>query len=449
MKPSARIQTSIELWENLWRLATNKGLPMDKFLGDYFRSNRFIGSKDRANIAARLYDMMRHYARLTWWVENLGGTKGNGRYMMLAYLAKVEQQGSAPIAQFFCGEKYAPSALDDAENRFLEKCVSDSHGILHPLMDDATATECPTWAYDTLSAFFKNDYAPLMEAMMRPAYLHLRVNSRKASRDDALESLKAEGIKIEKGHISPHALCLENTITLSQTKAFKKGLVDIQDEGSQAIALACGVAPGMQVLDYCAGGGGKTLALADFMNGKGRIVAMDSDTRRLMRGKKRYIRADIHNVELRSLEEDRHKKWIRRQNGKFDVVLVDAPCSGTGTWRRNPDMRWRDLTIEQKGQPSLEQIMSTQTYILDRVAPYVKKGGVVIYATCSLLPQENEQQIARFLQNNPSFAIENLRDTLKTPDDIPSVTTKEGFMRLNPALHGTDGFFAARLIKNA
>jgi 16S rRNA (cytosine967-C5)-methyltransferase len=205
----------------------------------------------------------------------------------------------------------------------------------------------------------------------------------------------------------------------------------------------------MQILDYCAGGGGKTLAIADLMDGKGRIVAMDNDTKRLMRGKKRYVRADIHNVELRSLEEDRHKKWIRRQAEKFDVVLVDAPCSGTGTWRRNPDMRWRDLTKEQKGQPTLEEIMSTQAYILDRVAPYVKKGGALVYATCSLLEQENEEQIARFLDAHPEFSVEDLSQTLTQPEGQKSIISDKGFMRLNPANHGTDGFFTARLIKKA
>lgn len=447
MKPSARIQTSIELWENLWRLATRNGLPMDKFLGDFFRGNRFIGSKDRADIAFRLYDMMRHFARLKWWVAFGEGNPDSGRDIILAYLVKVEGQSPTLIKQLFCNEKYAPKALSEQEEQFVNMLFEEKQGVNHPQMSEEIRCECPEWAYADLKGYFGNEFEALMQSLMAPAHLHLRVNSRRGRREDALASLEKEGISAEEGKISLYALRLENTITLSQTKAFKSGLVDIQDEGSQAIALACAVQPGMQILDYCAGGGGKTLALADLMDGKGRIVAMDNDTKRLMRGKKRYIRADIHNVELRSLEEDRHKKWIRRQAEKFDVVLVDAPCSGTGTWRRNPDMRWRDLTKEQKGQPTLEEILSTQAYILDRVATYVKKGGALVYATCSLLEQENEAQVARFLDAHPEFSVEDLSQTLPQPEGQKSIISDKGFMRLNPATHGTDGFFTARLVK--
>jgi 16S rRNA (cytosine967-C5)-methyltransferase len=448
MKPSARIQTSIELWENLWRLATNVGLPMDKFLGDFFRGNRFIGSKDRADIASRLYEMMRGYARLSWWAEFGGADPKDGRAIMIAYLLLTEKQAPAMINQLFCGEKYAPEELTDAEQEYLKKLSEEKQELEHPQMDEATKLECPAWTFEDMKGYFGDNFEELMRSLMQPAHLHLRVNTRKAERENAVASLNKEGIEAEEGHISPYALRLENTITLSQTKAFKSGLVDIQDEGSQAIALACGAKPGMQILDYCAGGGGKTLALADLMAGKGRIVAMDNNTKRLMRGKKRYIRADIHNVELRSLEEDRHKKWIRRQAEKFDVVLIDAPCSGTGTWRRNPDMRWRDLTVPLKGQPSLEEILGTQSYILNRVAPYVKKGGALVYATCSLLAQENEKQVEAFLEQHPEFEVEPLAEYVTQPEGTASIFTKEGYMRLNPAQHGTDGFFTARLIKS-
>ena len=156
---------------------------------------------------------------------------------------------------------------------------------------------------------------------------------------------------------------------MSESKAFRNGLVEIQDEGSQLIALVSGAKPGMRVLDFCAGGGGKTLALAAMMNNKGNIVAMDNDTRRLEKGKPRYRKAGVHNVEARSLEEEQNRKWLRRQKGAMDVVLVDAPCSSSGTWRRNPDLRWKWYG------PSLEEIVALQAEILERVADKVKPGG--------------------------------------------------------------------------
>jgi 16S rRNA (cytosine967-C5)-methyltransferase len=312
-------------------------------------------------------------------------------------------------------------------------------------MPDHIFYEAPQDAYDELSkAYGTEKTQQILSAMRENALLHLRVNTRQTTADQVMDALKAEGITARKGAFLDHALRLENTVQLSKTKPFQKAWIEIQDEGSQAIAALCAVQPGMQILDYCAGGGGKTLAMADMMGGKGRIVAMDNNTKRLMRGKKRYTRADIHNVELRSLEDEKHRKWLRRQKDKFDVVLIDAPCSGSGTWRRNPDLRWRGA------HPDLQETLEVQRQILNKAAQYVKQGGVLVYATCSLLPQENEEQISAFLDEHSDFKVDDAYAFLPklqnlALDQAPEIQAKS--MRLNPHDHGTDGFFACRLIK--
>ena len=199
------------------------------------------------------------------------------------------------------------------------------------------------------------------------------------------------------------------------------------------IAYLCAARPGMQVMDYCAGAGGKTLALAAAMQKKGRIVAMDNDPKRLDKGKQRYKKSGLADIiEVRCLADEKQRKWVKRQKGKFDIVLTDVPCTGTGTWRRNPDMRWATYG------PGLEELVAIQTEILDKACGLVKSGGRLIYATCSLLPDENENQIEAFLARNPEFEIQPLDESqgLGSP-----------YMRLTPHRHQTDGFFAAVLLR--
>jgi 16S rRNA (cytosine967-C5)-methyltransferase len=186
------------------------------------------------------------------------------------------------------------------------------------------------------------------------------------------------------------------------------------------------------VIDYCAGAGGKTLALADAMRNKGRIVAMDTDSRRLEKARPRFKRAGVSDIiEVRALDDERSRKWLKRQKGTFDLALADVPCTGTGTWRRNPDMRWRSYG------PPLEALLRVQAEILDRIARTLKPGGRLVYATCSLLPEENERQIEAFLERHPDFA--------PVVPDGPGATADNPYMRLTPFRHNTDGFFAAVL----
>ena len=424
MMPSARIKASIELLE---KIASSK-IPMDSTIGDYMRYRRYIGSKDRAEIAERTYNIVRAHARLGWWLEKTGAPD-NPRTRMIAWLALGDRLDPARL---FDGSQYGPENLDEQEAALA--AALKGQPLNHPDMPFAVTVECPPDYEAALRERFGDDFAAEMQAMLTPAPLDLRVNTKVKTREDALESLKSDKVETDPTPYSVTGLRARSKAFLSKTKAFVKGWVEIQDEGSQLIAQICGVQPGMQVLDYCAGAGGKTLALAGAMMNKGRIVAMDLEKSRLEKARPRFKRAGVHDIiEVRPLTDEKSRKWLKRQKGTFDVVLVDAPCSGTGTWRRNPDTRWRVYG------PGLDALLAVQAEILDRVAKTVKPGGRLVYATCSLLPAENDRQVEAFLQRHPEF-------TAAPPS--PGLPADGPYMRLTPHRHNTDGFFAAVLTRN-
>lgn len=431
MRQAARIQSGIELLDWMQKAP----IPMDNVIRDFMAKRRYIGSKDRTDIVERLYAMVRHHARLGWHIHN-AGAPDTPRTRTLAFLMLHDGLSAAQAAQFFDGGKHHAEGLGADEEQFLSALTGTV--MDDPAMPVAVRVECPDWAVEKLHDVYGDRFESELRAMMMPASLDLRVNTIKTTRDEVRASLAEQGVETQAGLYSPVALRAPAKSFMGKTKAYEKGMVDIQDEGSQLIALLTGAKPGMRVLDYCAGGGGKTLAIAAMMNNKGNIVAMDNDTRRLDKGKPRYRKAGIHNVELRSLAGEQHRKWLRRQKETMDIVLVDAPCSSSGTWRRNPDLRWR-----QYG-PSLDQIVALQAEILDKVADKVKSGGRLVYATCSLFPEENEQQVEKFLKNHPDYAVMPLEQAW----DFGGKPPCEGpYLRLSPAAHGTDGFFTAVLVK--
>ncbi len=432
MTPSARIQAAIELWEKIWAA----GVPMDTICGDYFRVRRYIGSSDRQAVAARVYDMMRSYARAGWWLARVHAPD-TPRTRAIADLALRDKLARPHIRDLFSGAQHAPAPLDDAETRVLDDL--SGHDFDHPDMPDAVRAECPPEAYDALHALFGPAFGDEMAAMQTPASLDIRVNTIKAQRDSVRAGMQKHGIDTTPTPLSPVGLRAPARVHLADTKLLQQGVIEIQDEGSQLIALLCAAKPGMQVLDACAGGGGKTLAIAAQMAGKGRVVAMDNNSARLARGKPRYVRAGIHNVETRSLEDEAQVKWLKRQKGAFDVVLVDAPCTSSGTWRRNPDLRWR------RHGPTQADIEALQAQIIDRFAKCVKAGGKLVYATCSLFKSEDEDQIARFLKDHPDFEAVPIADAWREAG-LPQPCPLNGdVMRLSPRQSGTDGFFAAVL----
>lgn len=425
MKPSSRIKATVEILEKIY---SNTRIPMDSVVGDYMRQRRYIGSKDRNEIAERVYNMTRAHARLGWWLEKTGA-EDTPRNRVMTWLALGEQIDKARAKDLFDGSQYAPAKLDEKEQKRFEHLAGRSFD--HPDMPEAVRVECPPEYEDRLRAYFGEGFEAEMTAMLLPAPLDLRVNNFSSNRGDAMASLKKDGVEVTETPYSPWGLRCTQKSFLAKTKALTKGHVSIQDEGSQMIAYLCNAKPGMQVMDYCAGAGGKTLALAASMQKKGRIVAMDNDAKRLEKGRQRYKKSGLADIiEVRCLADEKQRKWVKRQKGKFDIVLTDVPCTGTGTWRRNPDLRWATYG------PGLDELLKTQAEILDKAATLVKTGGRLVYATCSLLPEENEHQIEAFLSRWPEFE----RQPLDESQGLGSP-----YMRLTPYRHQTDGFFAAVL----
>ena len=425
MTPSARVKATIEIFE---RLEVGR-VPMDAIVGDYMRQRRYIGSKDRANIVDRVYNIVRAQARIGWWLE-MARMEDTPRTRVLTWSVLSE---SMDIYDLFNGTKYGPNAPDAREKSYINK-LKDLE-LMCADMPENVMVECPPAHEEKLRAVFGADFVPEMQAMMEGAPLDMRVNIWRSDREKAKEALEKSGIEADETPISPWGLRAREKIFLSKSKAYLKGWVEIQDEGSQMIAHVCDVKPGMQVLDYCAGGGGKTLALAAAMQNKGRIVAADIDGRRLEKSRPRFKKGGVADIiEVRPLSDEKNRKWLRRQKESFDVVLTDVPCSGMGTWRRNPDMRWREYG------PSLEELVTIQAEILEKVAKCVKPNGKLVYATCSLLREENENQIEAFLKNHPEFSVLPLEESrgIGSP-----------YMRLTPHRHNTDGFFAAVLQRSA
>ncbi len=426
MKPQARIQATIDIFEKL----PESRVPLDGVVGDYMRHRRYIGSKDRAYVAELVYEMMRSYARLEWWLESKKA-EDTPRNRMIAYLMLAQEADKKRLTGLFDGSKYAPEPLSEEEIAFVQ--ALEGQPLEHKSMPPAARVECPPLYEEKLKTYFGEAFEAEMSALLSSATLDLRVNTFTCDVEKAKNYLEADGVKVDRTPYSPICLRARAKTYISRSKAWTKGWVEIQDEGSQLIAHVCDAQPGMQVLDYCAGAGGKTLALAAAMQRKGRIVAMDLDERRLNKGRVRYKKAGVADIiEVRALSEDKQRKWLKRQKEKFDIVLTDVPCTGTGTWRRNPDMRW---TVYG---PSLEELVEIQADIMDRASKAVKPGGKFVYATCSLLPDENEMQVEAFLARNPDFEVQPLDDTLKLGSP---------YMRLTPHRHQTDGFFAAVLVR--
>jgi len=429
MTPAARLQAAIEVLGEIERSAR----PADSVAAAYFRGRRYIGAKDRRAVAETVWRVMRRRARLLWWLEHMEHAERDARALVLADMAF---EGIAPEPDLFRGP-HSAWAPEPPERRMIERLL-EQKSLFHREMPPHVRAEYPEWITPRLTALFGDRLPDEMGAMRDEAPLDLRVNTLKATREEAAQALAAEGIESEPTKLSPLGLRLRRRVALVQLQAWRNGLVEVQDEGSQLVALLADARPGMAVVDYCAGAGGKTLALAAAMENKGRLVACDVAEWRVDRAGDRLRRAGVHNVTRRVIggESD---KWIKRAAGSFDRVLVDAPCTGTGTWRRNPDAKWQ--TTEQ----TLTELVGRQAAILDSAARLVKPGGRLIHATCSLLPEENEAQVESFLARHPDFRPVPLPEIWAglipgTPCPGPGPA-----LRLSPLAHATDGFFAAVL----
>jgi 16S rRNA (cytosine967-C5)-methyltransferase len=432
MTPGARIQAAIEL---LGEIEAAKA-PADDIVGNYFRRHRFAGVKDRAAISEHLYAVLRRRAVIDWYLERVQpGIAPAPRERVLAALVLVEEWRVEAIDRACDGDRFRPAPLDRAERLLLEALSGKS--LDHPAMPRAVRLNYPAWLDAALAERFGERLGPEMAAMAEAAPLDLRVNQLKSSRSDARKALEAAGIEALPTALAPTGLRVRARIPLATLELFKTGCVEVQDEGSQLAALLAEAKPGMRVVDFCAGAGGKTLALAAQMQNKGHLVACDISAKRLERSGVRLRRAGISNVERRALSTERDK-WVKHHEQSFDRVFVDAPCTGTGTWRRNPDAKWR-LT-----QTDLDELVALQARILDSAARLAKPGGRLIYATCSLLPAENERQISSFLDRHPGFRMLPIGQVWAHAFGRPCPEPGD-MLRLTPATHGTDGFFVAVL----
>lgn len=424
MKDAARLTSVLDILV----LHTTEKKPLDQICHLYFKTRRYIGSKDRQAISAYAYNVMRHRASCDWWGLARGlspllmAPVEAARIRLLSYLWIFEETPRDKIGILFSGEKYDPPRISDKERALFEKMPEKK--TLPPWV----AGEFPEWLFPFLKRRFEDTLKEEMQEMLTQAPLDLRVNTLKTTRDEALASLTHTGLSIVKTPLSPWGLRCQERANITQTKAFMDGLVEVQDEGSQLIATLMEAKPGQAILDLCAGAGGKTLALAALLQNKGRIVATDTALWRLKRTKERLKRAGACNVELREISGV-HDKWLKRQMGRFDSVLVDSPCSGSGTWRRNPDQKWA-LTAD-----GITEITALQTTLLNTAAALVKPGGILVYATCSLLVEENEDIAEAFLKSHPDFILD------------PCGLEGAPFLSLSPLKNKTDGFFAAKFKK--
>jgi 16S rRNA (cytosine967-C5)-methyltransferase len=441
MTPGARLEASIELLSEIH----GGSAPADRAAAAFFRKRRFIGGQDRRAIVDRVYGVLRRRAALDWWLARAGaGDRITDRARVIAALALVEGWSSDRIAGAFDGGQYRPARLNPPEQALTRRLAGQA--ILDPAQPDDVRLDYPRWLEHQLRNLFGQRFETEMAALMTEAPLDLRVNSLKATRAEAIAALAESGITATPTPLSPLGLRIESRPPLATLPVFRNGLIEVQDEGSQLVALLADARPGMRVVDFCAGAGGKTLAMAAQMRNKGHIVACDVLEGRVERAATRLNRAGVHNVERRGLKSERDP-WVKRHAGGFDRVLVDAPCSGIGTWRRNPDAKWRLASGE------LAELVELQQRILASAARLVKPGGRVIYATCSLLPAENSAQVSAFLETIPGFALlpiaEVWAETVGSMPERGACPTDEPTLRLTPASHGTDGFFVAVLERRA
>ncbi|MBA2589761.1 MAG: RsmB/NOP family class I SAM-dependent RNA methyltransferase [Alphaproteobacteria bacterium] len=406
MTPAARLQMAIEILEGLETTTQ----PTDRFLKSWFRIRRFAGSKDRRAIAEQVFAGQRRRAQLA---HRMGSDSPRAR-MIAALLESGDD-----IAALFSGG-YGPAALTDAEQAGI--------AATPPPAPDWVRGEYPQWLEEELQRAFGERLPEEMAAFIARAPTDIRVNTLKTTREDVLAAI---GIACAPTPYAPHGIRITgDAAALSKSPLFEVGAFEFQDEAAQIASVLCGAQPGMRVLDLAAGAGGKSLALAAAMQNQGEIIACDVRGEALFELEKRAARAGVSIIKTLPLDHG-------QPSGPFDLVLVDAPCSGTGTWRRQPELRWR-MTPGW-----LAALTETQDKLLDQAAARVAPGGRLVYATCSVLPVENQDRVAAVQARRPGFTPVNLAEGWGSGPP-PGLAWD---FRTSPAKTGTDGFYCAGLFK--
>jgi 16S rRNA (cytosine967-C5)-methyltransferase len=426
LTPSARLSAAIEILADI----ETRRRPAADALRDWGLSHRFAGSGDRAALAGLVYDMLRRRASARWLLD-----ADTPRATLIGMLALQRGLTEESLAGLFSEDRFAPEALSAQERQALA-----SRKLADAPFD--VQADVPHWLWSSFEAAFGTQAIAEGWALAERAPVDLRVNTLKVSRDKLLGELEPLGASA-----TPLSSCgvrvplgpEGRNPAIQAEEAFQKGWFEIQDEGSQLAGLIAAARPGEQVLDLCAGGGGKTLEFAAAMENKGQIFATDSDKRRLAPIHERLSRAGVRNVQVRT---PRGSLPIEDLDGRMDMVLVDAPCSGSGTWRRNPDAKWRlrpsSLADRQKDQAS----------VLKAGARAVRAGGRLVFVTCSVLPEENDASVRAFLADHADFTMASLPALARAAglSAFARLASSGGTgLQLSPHRSGTDGFFIALL----
>ncbi len=414
MHPNALLELATELLHRVLQLRH----PADGVVSDFFREHRTLGTRERHSLAETVYTVLRQRPLLQHLAQS-------GRGELERRLAVLAWQGNAGFLR---------AALSETEQQWLEKVGAVDRSAL----PEALRHNLPAWLADILQPALGDEFWPLVAALNAPAPLDLRVNVFKTRREAAREAFEAEGLSAVPTPYSPLGLRIDGRPALHRQAVFLRGDVEVQDEGSQLLALIVGAKRGEMVMDFCAGAGGKTLALGAEMRNTGRLYAFDTSGHRLASLKPRLARSGLSNVFPAQIAHERDER-VKRLAGKLDRVLVDAPCSGLGTLRRNPDLKWRQTP------ETVAELQTKQAQILESAARLVKPGGRLVYATCSLLDAENEGIAGAFTAARAGdFQVLPAQEALERAHVADAAALVRGdCLRLWPHRHATDGFFAA------
>lgn len=431
MKPGARLKAAVEVLDDI---ETRHG-PASVALADWGKSHRFAGSGDRSAIGSLVYDALRQR-------HSIAARMGDGSTRALVLGAALTAFAMSPddIAAAADGSAHALTPLSDAERQALA-------GPLPPGLPPHIAGDFPEWLTPSLTRAFGDRLSTETAAMACRAPIDVRANTLKASRDEVLAALAEFGAVPTP--LSPIGVRIrppegkDRAPHVEAETAHGLGKFEVQDEGSQLAALLAGAAPGQRVLDLCAGAGGKTLALAATMQNRGSICAYDADKRQIRPIFERLKRADVSIVDV--LDAGRPERLLAG-GPAFDLVLADAPCTGSGTWRRRPDTKWKLKANQLAGR------VADQRKVLESAAKLVKPGGRLVYVTCSVLPEENTDQVASFLATHPGFVLVPYAEAWQASIGSPPPASADGrtdTLLLSPSSHGTDGFFIAVLTRRS
>lgn len=400
MQVGARYQAVLEILTEVFQ----DKMPADKIINDYVRQKKYIGSKDRRFITDTVWQIIRNRLKLEFDARSSEARK------ILLYSAKDK------LSEIFDDSKYGISPLTDEE----ESWLSEENEEVYP---DYVEAECPKWLFEKIKDI------SFCKALNQTASTDIRAHT--ISRDELQKKLDTEGIETTKGTYSPHCLKISDRLVLNNCMAWQDGLFEIQDEASQIASILVDAKENHKIIDYCCGAGGKSLAISNELNNQGEILAYDINAKRLENIKPRIQRLKVKNISLTDIIADSDKD--------YDRFVLDAPCSGTGTWRRSPDAKFR-LTKEK-----LHGLTKIQSDLLSIAAQKTAKKGRIIYITCSVLKDENEDIIEKFLNQNENFAPINLKELWAKKIEAPYPCASEKYLRMSPLTTSTDGFFVCIL----